>query len=283
MNEDIANIAKQCKFDAAKYTWVKVEVADLYGLKVEDLKSLLVAHGDYATPLRTQDIKHPFENIALVIDISSKEDGRDGHLVATYDCKDSLIQVITLWGYQGHRDHPDPRLLTVEFNAEKAKYLKVPEPSNKYNPLNRTKEDLCLISMLPSLPEELKEYFVDQTIPMLNKASHYMACLSEGLLTGNTLEYYRPTALGNNAKRIRKGKSPLYEWRTVTLERKRHGLPSAPKGGTHASPRLHQRRGHWSVSKLGKKYWRRETVVGNPDNGMLFHDYTTKENQDARH
>jgi hypothetical protein len=171
----------------------------------------------------------------------------------------------------------------VEFNAEKAKYLKVPEPSNKYNPLNRTKEDLCLISMLPSLPEELKEYFVDQTIPMLNKASHYMACLSEGLLTGNTLEYYRPTALGNNAKRIRKGKSPLYEWRTVTLERKRHGLPSAPKGGTHASPRLHQRRGHWSVSKLGKKYWRRETVVGNPDNGMLFHDYTTKETPDARH
>ena len=32
-----------------------------------------------------------------------------------------------------------------------------------------------------------------------------------------------------------------------------------------------------------KKYWRRETVVGNPDNGMLFHDYTTKENPDARH
>lgn len=284
MNVAIVNIAKQCRFDAAAYTWVQVRQPDITGADMEEMKALLVAHGDYATPLKAADVRHPFENIALVIGLPLESGVEDGHLVATYDCKDSLLETITLWGFDGEREvTPDPRLMTLHFRAKKEMHALVPDPPERLNPKNKPKEELCLISISPLLDEKLKDHLINYIVPMLNKASHYMACMSEGLLTGNTLEYYRPTASTNNAKRIRKGKTPLYEWRTVTLERKRYGLPSAPKGGTHASPRLHQRRGHWAVSKLGKKYWRRETVVGNPDNGMIFHDYTTKENQDARH
>lgn len=82
------------------------------------------------------------------------------------------------------------------------------------------------------------------------------------------------TASPANPKRIAKGKKPMYEWRTVVIEPK--APPSLSKGGTHASPRHHDRRGHWVVSKLGKRYWRRATKVGNPTNGTVFHDYLVK-------
>ena len=74
-----------------------------------------------------------------------------------------------------------------------------------------------------------------------------------------------------NRVRMKKGKAALsYEWRTVKVE------PPAPKteprGGTHASPRLHDRRGHWRV-RNGRKHWVRACVVGDPDKGVVEKDY----------
>lgn len=92
--------------------------------------------------------------------------------------------------------------------------------------------------------------------------------------TANTQAGSRYTGANSNKRRVKGGKKPLFEWRTVVIEPK--ALPNPPKGGTHASPRHHDRRGHWSVSKLGKRYWRRATKVGNPANGVVFHDYQLK-------
>lgn len=76
------------------------------------------------------------------------------------------------------------------------------------------------------------------------------------------------------AARMAQGRVPTYEWRTVALE------PRAPrtdhKGGTHASPRQHTRRGHWATSKLGKRFWRPPCTVGKAGNGIVFHDYAVK-------
>lgn len=57
-----------------------------------------------------------------------------------------------------------------------------------------------------------------------------------------------------NSKRAAKGLGPvLFDWHTVTIE------PPKPKaqsqGGTHASPRLHDRRGHWRRYPSGKVGW----------------------------
>lgn len=77
-----------------------------------------------------------------------------------------------------------------------------------------------------------------------------------------------------NPKRETKGKKPLYDWHTVTIEPKK---PAAePKGGTHASPRPHDRRGTWCTSKLGKKYWRKNCVVNKNKEGFVFKDYVVK-------
>lgn len=75
-----------------------------------------------------------------------------------------------------------------------------------------------------------------------------------------------------NQKRLKKGKPLSYEWRTVIVEPK--VVVSVSHGGTHASPRLHDRRGHWrTMKKSGKRVWVKECKVGDPSKGVVFHDY----------
>lgn len=74
-----------------------------------------------------------------------------------------------------------------------------------------------------------------------------------------------------NARRKAKGKRPLLIWTTINLDAPRY--KSEPKGGTHASPRLHDRRGHWVTSKLGKRFWRKDSKVGSAKNGITIQSY----------
>lgn len=88
-----------------------------------------------------------------------------------------------------------------------------------------------------------------------------------------SLEAHRPVIKKGfvNDKRRRKGKKPLFDWHTVTIE------PAAPKadpqGGHHASPRKHDRRGHWRTMRSGKKAWVKNCVVGSAALGVVFKDY----------
>lgn len=75
-----------------------------------------------------------------------------------------------------------------------------------------------------------------------------------------------------NSKRRARGLGPvLFDWHTVTIE------PPKPKtghqGGQHASPRLHDRRGHWRNYKTGKRVWVRDCKVGDASKGAVFKDY----------
>lgn len=78
-----------------------------------------------------------------------------------------------------------------------------------------------------------------------------------------------------NRRRVAKGKKPLqYEWKTVVVEPK--AAASTPIGGTHASPRRHERRGHWRNLKSGKRVWVRNCWAGNAALGTVFKDYVVK-------
>lgn len=85
---------------------------------------------------------------------------------------------------------------------------------------------------------------------------------------------YTPTPHKANISRAKRGLRPLYEWTTVLIE------PVKPKaeykGGTHASPRLHDRRGHMRKTKTGKQIWVKSCKVGNANKGTIFHDYKIK-------
>lgn len=85
---------------------------------------------------------------------------------------------------------------------------------------------------------------------------------------------YRATARPSfiNSKRRAKGKPPaLFDWRTVVIAPPPE--PGPPKGGTHASPRLHDRRGHWRTYPSGKRGWVKDCKVGSASLGTVFKDY----------
>lgn len=129
------------------------------------------------------------------------------------------------------------------------------------------------------LPEDIEEKQRLFLFTTLGFVATFIDSLETREVTG-----YQPTRRKNHEKRIRQGKVPLFDWKTVTIQptkSKREHL-----GGTHASPRLHDRRGHWRVMKKSqKRVWVRDCKVGNASNGIVFHDYKVinpqKENPNA--
>jgi hypothetical protein len=92
-----------------------------------------------------------------------------------------------------------------------------------------------------------------------------------GLCIRSKAVAYKPVANPKNAARAAKGKKPLFDW--VTVEIKSVSYKNTPLGGTHASPRQHDRRGFFRTMKSGKRVWIRQTKVGKASNGVIFHDY----------
>lgn len=96
----------------------------------------------------------------------------------------------------------------------------------------------------------------------------------------NTIDTaYQPTVKANsltNKRRIAHGKPPLiYDWHTVKLVP--NVAPKAePQGGTHATPRRHQCRGHWRNCKSGKRVWVKDCWRGDASKGTVFKDYEVK-------
>jgi hypothetical protein len=71
--------------------------------------------------------------------------------------------------------------------------------------------------------------------------------------------------------RAKKGKLPLFSYWTLHLDGRSESGESL--GGTHASPRVHIRRGHPREYTPGKFTWVQPAVVGNPRMGMVHKDY----------
>jgi len=74
-----------------------------------------------------------------------------------------------------------------------------------------------------------------------------------------------------NRRKIAAKKMPTYDWTTVKIG-PRAGK-SEHQGGTHASPRLHDRRGHLRRLRSGKTCWVKACKVGDATKGTVFHDY----------
>lgn len=72
--------------------------------------------------------------------------------------------------------------------------------------------------------------------------------------------------------RAKRGKQPLFSYWTLELDLSRPES-SERLGGTHASPRLHLRRGHPRQYAAGKWTWVQPCVVGNKAAGMIHKDY----------
>lgn len=81
-----------------------------------------------------------------------------------------------------------------------------------------------------------------------------------------------------NDKRKAKGKFPsMFDWHTVVLQPAE--FKGAALGGHHASPRQHERRGHWRKHPSGRPVWVKSCKVGDASKGVIFKDYKVKDSK----
>lgn len=62
-------------------------------------------------------------------------------------------------------------------------------------------------------------------------------------------------------------------WRQIAIDPERVRAASEARGGTHASPRWHIRRGHWRRLADGRRVFVRQCEVGDPTKGGVVKDY----------
>lgn len=90
-------------------------------------------------------------------------------------------------------------------------------------------------------------------------------------------EVKAPKAL--NKRRIAKGKPPKNDYHVLVLNvaKARQLAEHNQRMGSHESPRLHWRRGHWRTihrhQQQERKTWVRKCLVGDPEKGFVSKDY----------
>lgn len=135
-------------------------------------------------------------------------------------------------------------------------------------------EQADLIENLEISFSDPTHYTNDRAIEMSRVCVMVFALFMETIHKGGAIyKMYTATPKTNNAKRIRQGKKPMFDWHTVVIDAPKQKLPD--QGGTHASPRLHDVRGHW-VNRNGRRYWRKAHQRGDASLGVVFHDYKLK-------
>jgi len=83
-------------------------------------------------------------------------------------------------------------------------------------------------------------------------------------------------------KRIKNRKIPFFSYWTLHLKlSKEEQRKIGSNGGSHASPRLHLRRGHARQYQPGLFTWVQSCVVGNKENGLIMKDYAVKQKGDC--
>lgn len=194
-----------------------------------------------------RDCRPPFEKCMVLL--QATKNGKVYELIMSVVGTD-VEEGILLSVYRGaHGGKPILMPLLV--------YLYDPEDDRiKYGPVNEG--------------EKIEEH--DAQMALALTAAWYKA-----LNAGSTESYVAEVKQTfTNKRKIAQGKRPTYEWRTVIIEPQKSRQITVDHGGTHASPRLHDRRGHLRRLRSGKNVWVRPCKVGNAALGTVFHDYEVR-------
>lgn len=81
-----------------------------------------------------------------------------------------------------------------------------------------------------------------------------------------------------NQKRAKKGKVPLFEYKVLDIVADVLHTPKETtherSSGHHASPRMHNRRGHLRRLPSGRTTWVRNAIIGKPGRGQILKQYS---------
>jgi hypothetical protein len=120
----------------------------------------------------------------------------------------------------------------------------------------------------PSLPKDSEDYVIEKSTFMLLTYVLVGLVNAEGIIQ----EHHR-TPKFINKKREAKGKLPLFEYHLLKISPALKMPGHVAAGGTHASPRLHWRRGHIRRLPSGACTQVRPCLVGHKSLGQIEKDY----------
>jgi hypothetical protein len=255
MNFTVADFARIAPFSPVKYIWF--DLSDVNALKK---KYSTFADGSRfvdKTPNNfIQDIPMPFDNMALILSVLDDID-REVRIVMSVERTDNNL-MINEWSTKYKKPIAS---LTINERLHN-------KPTPAFNP------DYLQEMMKRGVPSSA---VASQLQKLMNYVFPIFACLCYHKPEDGEplMGYFCTDDNPSNAKRIKKGKRPLFEWTTVTI-RDDKGVPTQPQGGTHASPKPHDRRGHQRRLKSGKVIYIRSMTINKhkiPQEGFIHHDY----------
>lgn len=254
MNFVVADYARIAPFSPVKYMWF--DMSDTNALKKKyDHFATGAALIDVVPPDAIEDIPMPFDDIVLILSVTDTKTNRDVRIVVSVERGAHGLR-FNEWSVK----HKIP-VASLTFRESLHK-----DPETGFNPDymdEMTKRGVPTSAVFSQLRK------------LMGFALPIFACLCYSKpLDGQEVIGYRCTDDNpSNAKRIRKGKRPLFEWTTVNI---RAAEPSESLGGTHASPKPHDRRGHQRRYKSGKVVYIRPMTINKhkiPSEGFIHHDY----------
>lgn len=122
-----------------------------------------------------------------------------------------------------------------------------------------------------------REHLKDEEIKQIHKDKNFTASIVLKFLSAlnctnvKRREHKAPEKL--QKAREKRGKKPLFSYYTLELDLPKSRTFGVDLGGTHASPRVHLRRGHPRQYEPGKWCWVQAHAVGNKALGMIHKDY----------
>jgi hypothetical protein len=161
-----------------------------------------------------------------------------------------------------------------QYSVFEQKIIDLSNGSNNYLEIGGFPLRLC-----PSILAEKTDYDFNAALHDTGAEINALLEFCEALSCSNVKhEIMEKTDPAVNQRRIRDGKVPIYETRTLWIDVPGGSKESGdPQGGTHRSPRQHLRRGHIRRLPTGKKVWVNAAVVGAKENGIIKKDYAIKE------
>lgn len=132
-------------------------------------------------------------------------------------------------------------------------------------------QSLSSFDCLDDALAQLGHFDTRDEIQMVVQACSVLNCANVG-----TAKIEAPVAL--NKKRMATGKQPFFSYHVLQLSGTSHSADGVRHNGTHASPRMHLRRGH--LRRLADKtVWISASVVNaNSPRGVVVKDYQINEN-----
>jgi hypothetical protein len=214
-------------------------------------------------PITTSDLRPPFPMTLMEFDVG--ETGAAAMIIAM-DRGDSVYLFCAV-RFESFRDDADwfiaPALAYIEYSDKPAL------------------DDDALWHSKPFLNDRIDDIIAAHDGDVFKAAefvlSGTMKFIRVYVSTCQTLKYrhtetidVEPDAKENRIRRIKR-QTPLFTYKTLVIGEPKPKV-KGHKGGTHASPRSHLRRGHYRTSKNGIRYWVSAAFV-NGAPGFVHKDY----------